>query len=45
MQARKSLFEEDIIDGLTDETAKLFRQKCNCLPSCKTIQYDAHVDR
>lgn len=45
MQAQQSLFEEDIVDGLTDKEAKTFRQKCNCLPSCTTIIYDVHVDR
>lgn len=45
MQAHQSLFEEDIVDGLTDQEAKTFRRECNCLPSCTTIMYDVHVDR
>lgn len=45
MQAHYSLFEEDIIDGLKDKEAKIYRQNCNCLPSCTMIAYDAHVDR
>ena len=45
IQARHNLFEEDIVDGLTNKEAKLFRQGCKCLPSCTTIKYEAHVDR
>lgn len=45
MQAQESLFEEDIVDGLSDQEAKSFRNECNCLPSCTTVTYDAHVDR
>lgn len=44
-QAQQTLFEEDIVDGLSNEKAKLFRRKCNCLPSCTSIFYEAHVDR
>lgn len=43
--AEKKLFGEDIIDGLTDYTAKSFRQNCNCLPTCTSIIYDADIDR
>lgn len=45
MQAKQSLFEEDIVDGLSDEEARSFRQKCNCLPSCTKITYNVHIDR
>lgn len=43
--AEKRLFGEDIIDGLKDEAAKMFRERCNCLPACKTITYDVAIDR
>lgn len=45
MQAQKNLFEEDIVDGLSDEEARSFRKECNCLPSCTLITYDAHIDQ
>lgn len=44
-EAQRILFEEDIIDGLTNKTAELFRRKCHCLPSCTTIAWEANVDR
>lgn len=44
-QAHLILFEEDIVEGLSDEEAKLFRQNCNCLPSCRSITYEVEVDR
>lgn len=44
-QALQNLFEEDLVDGLSDKKAKSFRRKCNCLPSCTSIFYEAHVDR
>lgn len=43
--AREKLFGTDIIDGLKDEEAKSFRLKCNCLPACTSIKYDADIDR
>lgn len=39
------LFGQDIIDGLKNAEAKSFREKCNCLPACTTILYDAEIDR
>lgn len=33
------------VDGLTDDAAKLFREQCNCLPSCTAITYDAEIDK
>lgn len=44
-QSQKKLFEEDIADGLSDEEARSFRNECNCLPSCISIIYDAHIDQ
>lgn len=44
-QAQGRLLEEDIIDGLSNKEAKTFRRKCYCLPSCTSINYEAHVDR
>lgn len=44
-QAQKKLFEEDIIDGLTNKNAKSFRRKCHCLPSCTAITWEANADR
>lgn len=44
-QAQRQLFEEDIIDGLSNKKAESFRRKCHCLPSCTTITYEANVDR
>lgn len=43
--AQKNLFGHDIIDGLIDENAIEFREKCNCVPGCVSIKYDAEVDR
>lgn len=43
--AEKKLFGEDIIDGLHDKDAQLFRENCNCLPACTTMIYDAEIDR
>lgn len=37
-------FEEDI-DQVTDVEIKLFRQQCNCLPSCILITYEAEIHR
>lgn len=44
-EAQKKLFEEDIIDGLTNKKAELVRRKCHCLPSCTTITWEAITDR
>ncbi|XP_055307692.1 pickpocket protein 28-like [Sitodiplosis mosellana] len=44
-EAEKALFDEDTIDGLTDENAKSFRKDCYCLPACTSITYDAEIDR
>lgn len=43
--AEEKLYGEDVIDGLTNEFAKSFRIKCNCLPLCTSISYDADIDR
>lgn len=43
--AQKNLFGHDIIDGLTDQNAIEFRNKCNCIPGCGSVKYDAEVDR
>ena len=42
---KNRLYGEDIIDGLKDENAKAFRMKCNCLPACITITYEAEIER
>lgn len=44
-KAENKLFGEDIIDGLTDNDAKSFHLNCDCLPACKTIQYNMQIDR
>lgn len=43
--AEKRLFGEDIMDGLKDEIVRSFREECNCLPACMSIEYDADIDR
>lgn len=43
--AEKALFGKDDIDELTNQTVKLYREKCNCLPACTAIKYDAYIDR
>lgn len=43
--AEKRLFGEDVMDGVKDDVVKLFREKCNCLPACTSIFYDADIDR
>lgn len=43
--AEKKLFGEDIIDDFQDDSVKLFRSQCNCLPACTSIKYDAVIDR
>lgn len=40
MKAAEKLYGEDIVDGLPDDDAKLFRNDCNCLPSCTSITYE-----
>lgn len=44
-EAEQKLYGEDIIDGLEDKKAKRFRKKCNCLPGCTSIMYEAEIDR
>lgn len=44
-KARETLFGEDIIDGLKDKRARLFRENCMCLPACTSITYDANIVR
>lgn len=44
-EAEKKLLGEDVIDGLKDHIAKSFRYRCNCLPACTSIVYDAEIDR
>lgn len=39
-RAAEKLYGEDIVDGLQDDNAKLFRNNCNCLPSCTSITYE-----
>lgn len=34
-----------MIEGLDDAAARDFRIKCNCLPGCTSIFYDAEIDR
>lgn len=43
--AENRLFGEDVIDGLGDKDAKIFRKQCDCLPGCRTIQYEVEIDR
>lgn len=43
--AEDKLFGQDIIDGLTDSDAKSYHQKCECLPSCATVEYNVQLDR
>lgn len=43
--AEQAIFGEDVIEGLPDENAKLFRKKCNCLSACTSIEYDTYIDR
>ena len=43
--AEKNLYGEDIIDEFTNDTVKLYREFCNCLPSCTQIKYEAYIDR
>lgn len=43
-QAAEKLYGEDIVDGLDDADAKLFRRECNCLPSCTSLTYEV-IDR
>lgn len=38
--AAEILYGEDIVDGLEDNDAKLFRKNCNCLSSCTSISYE-----
>lgn len=44
-KAEITIFGQDVIDGLSDGNARSFREKCNCLPSCTAIMYDAEIDR
>lgn len=43
--AEKKLFGEDVIDGITDNKVKSFRQNCQCLPGCTSVKFDAEIDR
>lgn len=43
--ADKRLFGQDVLMGLKDDGARLFRERCNCLAACTTITYNAEVDR
>lgn len=43
--AIKKLYGENVIDDLEDKRAQSFRQKCDCMPACTSITYDAGVDR
>ncbi|XP_055297023.1 pickpocket protein 28-like [Sitodiplosis mosellana] len=38
--AAEKLYGEDIVDGLQDDKAKIFRKDCNCLSSCTSISYE-----
>lgn len=42
--AAKQLFSADSNDNPNGNSVKDFREKCNCLPACTTITYDASVD-
>lgn len=45
-RAKKEMFEQDLVKGLTNEKAKTFRKMCNCLPDCTSIMYDiSMIDR
>lgn len=43
--AEEAIYGEDVIEGLPDENAKLFRKKCNCLSACTSIEYESYIDR
>lgn len=43
--AERKLYGESVINGSKNDTAKIFREICNCLPSCTYVQYDADIDR
>lgn len=43
--AENRLFGEDIIDGLSDNNARIFRKQCRCLQGCTRIQYEVEFDR
>lgn len=43
--AERKLFGESVINGSKNDTAKLFREMCKCLPACTYIVYDAEIDR
>lgn len=38
-------YREDTDGPLNENMPKSFRDKCNCLPACVSIKYDAEVDR
>ena len=38
-------YREDIDGPLNENMPNSFRDKCNCLPACVSIEYDAEVDR
>lgn len=43
--AEMKLFGEDWDDESTVDEVQSIRDKCNCLPSCTSISYDAEIDR
>lgn len=43
--AELQLYGQDVSEGLTNEHAKSFRQKCDCLDGCTIIHYDMVIDR
>lgn len=43
--AERELFEEIEPDDANDFQAKVFRDECNCLPACTSIEYDVNIER
>ncbi|XP_031632054.1 pickpocket protein 28-like [Contarinia nasturtii] len=43
--AEKELFGEDVMDDLKNDSINMFRARCNCLPACTAIKYEADIDR
>lgn len=43
--AHYRLFQTDLVDGLSTEEGKFFRNSCNCLPACTMISYETEIIR
>lgn len=43
--AEIDIYGDVLVDGLTDNYAKLFRQQCNCMHSCMEYIYKIEIDR